>query len=100
MFFDDEHACPKKLTEVPCLRCRCSDMAGFPVLDVPGQCLEVWHVARLVLADVVVRCLLADIILGGGGSRGGRREGGRELEVACVVVLCVFCATIYLLGAR
>ena len=43
-FFDDEHARPKKLTEVPCLcRRRSADTARRPVLDVPGQCLEVRH---------------------------------------------------------
>ena len=88
-FFDDEHARPEKLTEVLRLRrCR-SDMARHPDLDFLGQCLEVRHVARLVLADFVIGRLV-------GGHHfwwrwwqrgGGRGEGGRE--GVCVVVLCL-----------
>jgi hypothetical protein len=55
-FFDDEHARPEKLTEVPRLRRRRADTARHPVLDVSCQCLEVrhGHVARGILAEVVV----------------------------------------------
>ena len=89
-FFDDEQARSEKLTEVPRLRRRRADTARRPVLDVPGQCLEVrhGHVARGILAEVIVAGHLA----GGHGHclwrrrrRGG--EGGWELEmiVCCVV---------------
>ena len=78
-FFDYEHARSEKLTEVPRLRrCR-ANTARRPVLDDPGQCLEVrhGHVARGILAVVVVVGRLA----GGHGHCLGRRRrgGGREL---------------------
>ena len=61
-------------------------VVGRPVLDVPGQCLKVRHVARLVLTDVVVGRLIGGHFgAGGGGGRGGGR-GGVECGVWCVVV--------------
>jgi hypothetical protein len=72
--------------EVLRLHCRRSDMARCTVLDVLGQCLEVRHVAWLVLADVIVRPLI-------GGHHFWRRlqggRGGREgRNVCCCVVFC------------
>ena len=84
-FFDNKNARPKKLTEVPRLRRRRADTVRHPVLDVPGQCLEVrhGHVARGILIDVIVgrlagghRSFVAAAV--GGGGREGGRAGGRE----------------------
>jgi hypothetical protein len=80
-FFDDENARPEKLTEVPRLRCRCADTVRRPVLDVPGQCLEVrhGHVARGKLIDVIVGRLAGrhrSFVAAAVGEGEGGREGG------------------------
>jgi hypothetical protein len=58
-FLDNEHARPEKVMEVSCLRCHRTDTVRRPVLDVPGQCLEIrhGHVARGILIEVLVGCL-------------------------------------------
>ena len=90
-FFDDKHARPEKLTEVPRLRSRRADTARRSVLDVPGQCLKVrhGHVTRGILAEVVVvGCLTGGHGHCCGGGVGGAGGGGRELcAVWCDVAL-------------
>ncbi len=103
-YFDNENTCPKKLTEVQSLRCCRANMARRPVLDVPGQCLEVrhGHVVRDILADVIVGCLTGGHHFGWRQWRGWspppppapRREGvgGKLLcVVCCCVVFFVMC---------
>jgi hypothetical protein len=67
-FSDDKRARPEKLPEVPCPRRHRADTVRCPVLDVPGQCLEIrhGHVARGILVEVVIV----------GGLTGGHRFGG------------------------
>ena len=100
-FFDNEHAHPKKLMEVPRLR-RCRfDTVRRPVLDVPGQCLEVRHLPGSSLLMSLLDTLLADIIFGGGGGGGGGQGGGREGGNVCCFVVCCYCGAprlLYLLG--
>jgi hypothetical protein len=103
-FFNDEHTGPKKLPEVPCHCRRRANMARPPVLDVPGQCLEVRHghvhVTRNILIDFFVgRLAGGHHFLRWWWRGGGREEGGREGvggEFLCYVALSRFVSITYL----
>ncbi len=79
VFFDDEHARPEKLTEVPHLHLRRTNMVRRLVVDASKSGMGMWLRATSLKSSSYA--LLADIVCGGSGGSGsgGDMEGGREL---------------------